>query len=75
LQALTLLNHSFVIDMAGALAQRLPTASPVEAAYRFVFQRRPHATERQLAEQFISSHGLRAFCRALLNANELIYLE
>lgn len=75
LQALTLLNHSFVIDMAGALAQRLPTASPVEAAYRFVFQRRPHATERQLAEQFISSHGLRAFCRALLNSNELIYLE
>lgn len=75
LQALTLLNHSFVLDMAGALADRLPQANTVEAAYQILFQRKPETMEVQAAEQLISGHGLRAFCRALLNANELIYLD
>ncbi len=75
LQALTLLNHSFVLDMAGALAERLPQAKAVEAAYWIVFQRKPETMELKAAEQLISRHGVRAMCRALLNANELIYLD
>ncbi len=77
LQALTLLNHSFTLDMAEALAGRLsgdPVAQ-IEQAYARVMQRAPSGTERENGVTLIASHGVRAFCRALLNANELIYLE
>ena len=75
LQALTLLNHSFTLDMAKALAARIQTGDAVIQAYRFTFQREPSAKERAAATQLIATHGTEAFCRALLNANELIYLE
>jgi hypothetical protein len=38
-------------------------------------QRAPTKQERVAAEKLIAAHGRDAFCRALLNANELIYLE
>jgi mono/diheme cytochrome c family protein len=75
LQALTLLNHSFTLDMAKALAARIQSGDAVTQAYRFTFQREPSAKERAAATQLIATHGTEAFCRALLNANELIYLE
>ncbi len=75
LQALTLLNHSFTLEMASALAARLGKADPVATAYLLAFQREPSAKERAAAEKLIAAHGLEAFCRALLNANELLYLE
>ncbi len=75
LQALTLLNHSFTLDMAKALAARIQTGDAVTQAYRFTFQRQPTAKEHQAATNFIATHGAEAFCRALLNANELLYLE
>jgi len=31
--------------------------------------------EREAATKLIASHGVPAFCRALLNSNELIYLD
>jgi mono/diheme cytochrome c family protein len=75
LQALTLLNHSFTLDMAKALAARLDAKDPIASAYRLAFQRPPTAKERAAATLLIQSHGLESFCRALLNANELIYLD
>ena len=75
LQALTLLNHSFTLDMAKALAARLQKGDAVTQAYRFTFQRKPNAKEHEAATQLISTHGAESFCRALLNANELLYLE
>ncbi len=75
LQALTLLNHSFTLDMAEALASRMESDDPIAKAYAFLLQRPPTANERATGEQFITRHGRPAFCRALLNANELIYLE
>jgi mono/diheme cytochrome c family protein len=75
LQALTLLNHSFTLDMAKALASRLQTGDAVTQAYRITFQREPTAKEHAAATQLIVTHGAGAFCRALLNANELLYLE
>ena len=75
LQALTLLNHSFTLDMADALAKRIDGPEVVETAYRLLFQREPSATESGAAHALIAKHGLRALCRALLNSNELIYLE
>ena len=75
LQALTLLNHSFTLDMAKALAARIQTGDAVSQAYRITFQREPSAKEYEASTQLIATHGTEAFCRALLNANELIYLE
>jgi len=75
LQALTLLNHSFTLDMAKALAARLDARDPIASAYRLAFLRPPTTKERAAAEKLLAAHGRDAFCRALLNANELIYLE
>ncbi len=75
MQALTLLNHSFTLDMAAALAARLGAKEPVAVAFRIVFQREPTAKEREAGGAIIASHGAIAFCRALLNSNELIYID
>ncbi len=75
LQALTLLNHSFTLAMAEALAKRVDGPEVVETTYDLLFQRPPTAVEAGAAHAFISQHGLPALCRALLNGNELIYLE
>ncbi|MBL9208130.1 MAG: DUF1553 domain-containing protein, partial [Opitutaceae bacterium] len=75
MQALTLLNHSFTLDMAEAFAERVQGADPVSAAYGQAFQRPPTEEERRAAEQLIAASGLVAFCRALMNASELVYID
>jgi mono/diheme cytochrome c family protein len=75
LQALTLFNHRFTLDMASALAERLAADDAVGAAYRRTFQRAPTPAERAAAEALLAKHGRQALCRALLNANELIFLD
>ncbi len=75
LQALTLFNHSFTLDMAKALAARLDGPDPVNQAYSIALQRPPTATERAAAEKLLAQHGKPAFCRALLNSNALIFIE
>jgi len=75
LQSLTLFNHSFTLDMAKALAARLDGPDPIVQAYSIALQRQPTATERSAAEKLIAQHGKTAFCRALLNANEVIFIE
>ncbi len=81
LQALTLLNHRFTLEMSDALAERAKHEAPndqaaqVRRVFALAFQRQPTPEEQQAALKLIDSHGWRAFCRALLNANELIYLN
>ncbi len=90
LQTLTLFNHSFTLDMANALAQRIgeqtasesgaehspgKVASEIRQAYRIALQREPVQEEVIDAEELIAKHGLTAFCRALLNFTELAYIE
>lgn len=75
LQSLTLLNHSFTLDMADSLAFRLQGSDVIGAAYSLAFQRQPTPQERETVSKFVAKHGLVAFCRAILNSNELIYLE
>lgn len=80
LQALTLMNHSFAFDMSQFLSERLQreAADPsgqIERAYQLAYNRPPSEEERQEAEKLVQQHGLLIFCRALLNSNELIYLE
>lgn len=80
LQALTMLNHRFAVDMAEAFAERLRhecglPAAQVQRAFRLAFGRDPDQAERLAGERLVEDHGLATLCRALLNTNELIHVE
>ena len=78
LQALTMLNHSFTVDMAEAFASRVTAKSArkqAEQIYRIAYQRTPDSEEAEQLANAISSSGLRSVCRAILNSSELIYLD
>lgn len=80
LQALTMLNHSFTLDMANALANRAQedasdNPGQVQALFSFLYQRKAEADELSHALTLVQDHGLRALSRALLNSSELIYLD
>lgn len=78
LQALTLLNHDFTIDMAEAFSKRIGEGTPVEQArkaFQLAHQRDPGPEELESLSNAIKSYGLRAVCRAIINSNELIYLD
>ncbi len=80
LQALNLLNSGFVIRQSESFADRLraeagsdPSAQ-ADLGFRLAFGRPPEAKERQTAARLIASYGTPAFCRALYNANEFVYV-
>jgi len=81
LQALTMMNHSFTLDMATALSARLEkesandTNAAIRHAFQLLFSRPCEEKELESSKQFITEHGLPAFCRALLNANEFVYVN
>ena len=80
LQALNLLNSSFVMQQAGLLAKRLEKeAGPSRAAqaaraYELCFNRTATAEETKDAAAFIEAEGLKQFARAMLNANEFVFV-
>jgi mono/diheme cytochrome c family protein len=82
LQSLTLLNHSFTLDMARALAGRAGEPSDsgdqarfVESVFQYAIQRSPTANEQAAAVQMLEKHGPLSLCRAMLNLNELLFVE
>ncbi len=80
LQALTLFNHQFTLDMAEALAERLRSGAPdavgqVALAFQIAYQRDPDPDESARSVAAVRAIGLPAFCRALLNSTELIHLD
>ncbi len=80
LQALNLLNSSFIMQQAGYFAQRLRREAGDEAkaqiarAFALAFEREPSREESGAALNLIREQGLPAFCRALFNANEFAYV-
>jgi Protein of unknown function (DUF1553)/Protein of unknown function (DUF1549) len=77
-QALALLNSAEVTAAAQALAKRLEKEAPtaderVILAFRIAFGRRPSADES--AREFLRESPLSELCRALLNANEFVYVD
>jgi Protein of unknown function (DUF1553) len=78
LQALALLNSPFLDQQATFLAERLQhDAGPdktaqVCRAFALAFSREASADETDAAVQLIATHGLPAFCRAILNASEFV---
>ncbi|MFG0335520.1 MAG: DUF1553 domain-containing protein, partial [Maioricimonas sp. JB049] len=81
LQALTMLNHEFPVSIAEAIAERLEreagddTAAQIRRGFQIAFAREPEADELARTLRVVEQHGLRAFCRAVLNASEMIYLQ
>ncbi len=79
LQALNLLNSIFVSQQAKLFAERITKESPdralqIDRAWRLCFNRAPMAEELRDASEFIESHGLVQFTRAMLNANEFVFI-
>ncbi len=85
LQALTMMNHQFTLDMASAMAERLkdeasstaddPLPGQIERAFLLCFGRVPNPDERTACRKLALQYGLPALCRVLLNSNELIFIE
>ncbi|MBL9139811.1 MAG: DUF1553 domain-containing protein [Verrucomicrobiales bacterium] len=80
LQALNLFNSTFVLDQAERLAARVSQEAgsdlpaQVQRAWELAFQRGPAADESKEAVLLAQSHGLPALARALLNANEFLFI-
>jgi hypothetical protein len=75
LQALDMLNNSFLVDQAQALAARIQNEpNRVEAAFALAFGRKPTAQELAASDKLIREQGLFVFCRAIFNANEFVYV-
>ncbi|MFN9754519.1 MAG: DUF1553 domain-containing protein, partial [bacterium] len=77
LQALSLLNHSFTIDMARALERRLaahPPGEQIRQAFLLAYGRPPEPAELDQSRQLLARHGFLSFARALFNTNEFLYV-
>ena len=79
LQALNLLNSRFVMQQADLFAKRLQADSEtipqqITRAWELCFQRPP--TDEELADSaaFIKQEGIQQFTRAILNANEFVFI-
>lgn len=81
LQALELMNNSFVQRQAGHLADRGMQAAggdverAVQEVYRLALGREPTAGERGRAVEAARDRGLSHVCWALLNSTEFVYVR
>lgn len=81
LQALSLLNNSFVLRMSNDFADRIKklagedSTKQVELAWQHSVGRMPTDDEKKLAVQLIENHGLHSLARALFNINEFVAID
>jgi Protein of unknown function (DUF1553)/Protein of unknown function (DUF1549) len=81
LQSLNLLNSAFMLQQVGYFAERVEkeagrdTAAQVKCVFRIAFQRLPTEKEQAAAEKLVREFGLAALCRAVLNANEFVFVD
>ncbi|MBS0261300.1 MAG: DUF1553 domain-containing protein [Planctomycetes bacterium] len=80
LQALNLFNSPFVLQQAERLATRLEhdagttPAAQIRRAFLLLNSREPDTFEIQAATELIQQYGLAAFCRALFNSSEFLFV-
>jgi hypothetical protein len=80
LQALNLLNSQFVIQQADFFAECLKREcgddpeQQARRAFQLAFSRDAQRSELAAAVQLIRQHGTPAFCRAMYNANEFVWV-
>lgn len=81
IQALALMNDSFVQRQARFMAKRLTkeagddTSDQVRRAYDLVFGRPPTARELSRATKHAKAHGLQQLAWVLINSSEFIYVR
>lgn len=81
LQALALMNGSFVQRQAHYLAKRCDYSAPdsaesaIRMAYRHALLRDPMANELERSAQHVKAYGLESLCWALLNSTEFLYVQ
>lgn len=75
LQALNLFNSRFVVEQADKLAARLgDDPKRVAIAFELLYGRPANPDEIADSEAFIAAVGIQAFCRAMLNTNEFLFV-
>jgi len=80
LQALNLLNSQFMVQQANLFAARVEREASsdksrqIRRAFEVIFLRTPTMEEFTASNEIVEQHGLPAFCRALLNANEFLFV-
>ena len=79
LQALNLMNSRFIMQQAELFAERLrhESADPkaqIRHAFLLAFNREPGKQEFARALDLSQKQGLNVLCRAILNANEFLYV-
>src|SRR5262249_17339895 len=81
LQALGLMNNSFVLRQAHHFAERVEKEAGKDAgaqanrAYRRALGRPPTKAEAGRAAALAKEHGLESLCWVLLNASEFLYVR
>ena len=75
-----LLNDSFVLDKATALADRLnrectDDAARIRRLYALLLSRNPTNAELEIATDAVKQDGLTKFCQILLCTNEFTYVD
>lgn len=81
LQALALLNNSFLLRMADRFAARVRCGAEdcietqIAAAYQLALGRDPRADELELTRGVVAREGIEVLCRALFNSNEFMYAD
>lgn len=79
LQALNLFNSPFSWQQAKLFGQRLAKEhahvdAQIERAFALLYGRAPDEFERKTSRAMISTEGLPAFCRALFNTSEFLFV-
>ncbi|NQV28372.1 MAG: DUF1553 domain-containing protein [Rhodopirellula sp.] len=81
IQSLALYNNEFMLKQSRYLAERLATDAgsntddQIHRVFQLAYARSPDSIELKLSRQAIDRHGLWQFCRAILNANEFVYID
>jgi hypothetical protein len=81
LQALVLLNNSFVLRMSQAFARRIErevgsdSARQIARAFQLAYARDPSPEEQDDARPLVERHGLEVLTRAIFNSNEFLYVD
>jgi hypothetical protein len=81
LQALALLNNSFVLRMADKFAERVSrdvgddVALQVTRTYQLAYSRDPTADEVAMVRKVVELHGLSVLTRAIFNSSEFLYVD
>jgi hypothetical protein len=81
LQALSLMNNSFVERQAKYFAERVireaggSLSAQVNRAYLLAFGREPNSAESRRGAALAKEYGVQSVCWVLLNASEFLYLK